>query len=212
MKAGDVSGGQTSSRESWLSAPLSDPNAALWASITPPANPDIVTLVRRRAAAFSLDLLAQRLFLRFPERFASRATARIAILSAAVAAGAALGSAGYLSLKSQLSAPVAATEARVASATSGDAATPRSEPARRGQTQLAAPAHDAVSPAATTLAATAPSRAPEQIVQPLRVAPAAADEADPSVSSAKAKRGAAKKRTKAAARRAAKRRARAALD
>jgi len=212
MKAGDVSGGQTSSRESWLSAPLSDPNAALWASITPPANRDIVTLVRRRAAAFSLDLLAQRLFLRFPERFASRATARIAILSAAVAAGAALGSAGYLSLKSQLSAPVAATAAVVASAREGVATTPGSEPARRGQTQLAAPAHDAVSPAATTLAATAPSRAPEQIVQPLRAAPAAADETDPSVTSPKAKRGAAKKRTKAAARRAAKRRARAALD
>ncbi|HTV22389.1 MAG TPA: hypothetical protein VMG12_27060, partial [Polyangiaceae bacterium] len=79
MKAGEGSG-QTSSRESWLSAPLSDPNAALWASITPPANPNLATIVRRRAASFSLDLLAQRLYLRFPTAFASRATARVAIL------------------------------------------------------------------------------------------------------------------------------------
>jgi len=99
MNAGDVSGVRTSSQETWLSTRLSDPNAALWASITPPANPTLKTIVRRRAAAFSLDLLAQRLHLRFPETFSSRSIARFGILGAAVAFGAVVGSIGYLALQ-----------------------------------------------------------------------------------------------------------------
>jgi hypothetical protein len=98
MKAGDVSGGRSSSRETWLSAPLSDPNAALWASISPPANRDIPTLVRRRAAAFSLELLAHRLHLRLPALFSSRASARTGILGAAMAFGASVGVIGFLAL------------------------------------------------------------------------------------------------------------------
>jgi hypothetical protein len=98
MKAGDVSGGRSSSRETWLSAPLSDPNAALWASISPPANRDIPTVVRRRAAAFSLDLLAHRLHLRLPAYFSSRASARTGILGAAMVFGASVGVIGFLAL------------------------------------------------------------------------------------------------------------------
>jgi hypothetical protein len=96
MNAGDVSGVRTSSQETWLSTRLSDPNAALWASITPPADPTLKTIVRRRAAAFSLDLLAQRLHLRFPETFSSRSRARFGILGAAMAFGVGVGLIGYL--------------------------------------------------------------------------------------------------------------------
>jgi hypothetical protein len=99
MNAGDVSGVHVSSQETWLSTRLSDPNAALWASITPPANPTLTTMVRRRAAAFSLDLLAQRLHLRFPDTFSSRPIARFSILGAAMAFGASVGLIGYLSLQ-----------------------------------------------------------------------------------------------------------------
>jgi len=202
MKAGDVSGGHTSSRESWLSARLGDPNAALWASITPPANPDLATLVRRRAAAFSLDLLAQRLYLRFPAHFSSRSTARIVILAATVACGAALGTLGYLALgpqHPQAATPEAASGARVSQA---HTAAP-SAPVRAGETVLAAPAPN---PALTTVAR---STATEQIVQPLTPS---ADATDPNATPAKAKRAATKKRSKASARRATKRRARATAE
>jgi hypothetical protein len=201
MKAGDVSGGQTSSRESWLSARLGDPNAALWASITPPANPDLATLVRRRAAAFSLDLLAQRLYLRFPAYFAARSTARTAILAATAAFGAALGTAGYLALGPAhlpAAAPTAAIEARAAHETVAPSA-----PVRSGETVVAAPAPS------PTLTATARVDATEQSVQPLMPS---ADAADPNATPAKAKRAATKKRSKASARRASKRRVRATAD
>jgi hypothetical protein len=99
MNAGDVSAVRTSSQETWLSARLSDPNAALWASITPPANPTLTTIVRRRAAAFSLDLLAQRLHLRFPETFSSRSIARFGILGVAMAFAAGAGLLGYLTVQ-----------------------------------------------------------------------------------------------------------------
>lgn len=202
MNAGDVSGGHTSSRESWLSARLGDPNAALWASITPPANPNIATIVRRRAAAFSLDLMAQHLYLAFPTFFGSRATARTSILAAAVAFGAALGTLGYLALGPRspgAETPMAASEAREAHATP---AAP-SATLRQGETEIAAAAPSA------TLATTAPSHPSEQLVQPLM---ASADAADPSATSAKAKRSVTKKRSKSATRRASKRRARALVE
>lgn len=208
MKAGDGTGGQISSRESWLSAPLSDPNAALWASITPPANPNLATIVRRRAAAFSLDLLAQRLYLRFPSHFSSRAPARIAILVATAALGAAVGALGYLGFgpsQAEAVAPVAAPEAR---ATPSSVTAP-SAPTRQGQTQMAAPAPG------PALATTAPPAATERLVQPLRAleppAPSA-DSAEASVAPAKAKRAAPRKRSKAGARRASRRRASASAD
>lgn len=202
MNAGDVSGGHTSSRESWLSARLGDPNAALWASITPPANPSIATVVRRRAAAFSLDLMAQRLYLGFPTFFGSRATARTSILAATVAFGAAIGTLGYLALgprAPRAETPIAASEARAAHATP---AAP-SAPLRRGETEIAAAAPS------TTLATAAPSQRNEQLVQALMPS---ADAADPSATSAKARRAVTKKRTKAAMRRASKRRTRALVE
>lgn len=202
MKAGDVYAGHTSSRESWLSARLGDPNAALWASITPPANPNLATIVRRRAAAFSLDLLAQRLYLRFPAYLSSRATARSAILAATVALGAALGTAGYLALGPQR--PPAATQvaASPARAAQAPAAAP-SVAVRAGETVLAA---GAPSPALTTVAR---SDTTEQIVRPVRPS---ADATDPNTAPPKAKRAATKKRSKASVRRPSKRRARATTD
>lgn len=114
MKAGDT-GGRTSSPETWLSTPLSDPNAALWASISPPANTDIPTLIRRRAAAFSLDLLAHRLHLRFPAHFSSRSSARTGILGAAVAFGASVGVIGFLAFGAWQGEASEPSEAREAS-------------------------------------------------------------------------------------------------
>jgi hypothetical protein len=202
MKAGDVYAGHTSSRESWLSARLGDPNAALWASITPPANPNLATIVRRRAAAFSLDLLAQRLYLRFPAYVSSRSTARTAILAATVALGAALGTAGYLAFGPERPQAVAHGAASEASAAQAPTAAP-SVAARGGETVLAAAAP---SPALTT---TARSNTTEPIARPLLPS---ADATDPNSAPPKAKRAATKKRTKASVRRPSKRRARATAD
>jgi hypothetical protein len=200
MKAGDVYAGHTSSRESWLSARLGDPNAALWASITPPANPNLATIVRRRAAAFSLDLLAQHLYLRFPAHLSSRSTARTVILAATVALGAALGTAGYLALGPERPQTVAHGAASAASAAQAPAAAP-SVAARAGETVLAVAAP---SPALTT---TARSNTTEQIARPLLPT---ADATDPKIAPPKAKPATAnKKRSKASVRRSSKRRARA---
>jgi hypothetical protein len=225
MKAGDGSGGPTTSRETWLSAPLSDPNAALWASITPPANPNLATIIRRRAAAFSLDLLAHHLYRRFPAHFSSRANARTAIIAATVAFGAALGIVGY----SVLAPPadtghVAGAAARATSAdataaddtAADDTAAPddaahdtaqpntaglhpalANAPDRAGETELAAPAR---APAATRAA----DAIEGQLVQPLRSSAVA--EA-PNAPAAKAKRAAtSKKRSAPTSRRASRRR------
>lgn len=218
MKAGEVNVGQSSSRESWLSAPLSDPNATLWASISPPADPDLATRVRRRAAAFSLDLLAQRLFLRFPGWFSSRATARTAILSAAAAAGAALGAAAYLGLQEPVAQPAPAS---AASADAASVEAPPNAPPRQGHTELAevkrgasAPAATALAAttlAATTLAATAPAKSASSAAEPLAdpTAPKrAALSSERRVAPVKARSGT-KKRMTGGARRIGKRRARA---
>lgn len=111
-----------------MSTPLSDPNAALWASITPPANPTLKTMVRRRAAAFSLDLLAQLLHLRFPETFRSRATARFGILGAALALGTGVGALGYFTLLPPTDAGSTGERARasIAADASSDAVLPAS--------------------------------------------------------------------------------------
>jgi hypothetical protein len=101
MKSGHVPGVHTStSRETWLSTPLSDSNACLWASIAPPANPTLTTAIRRRAVAFSLDMLSYKLQRRFPGTFSTRSTARGGILAAALAFGAGLATVGYLALAS----------------------------------------------------------------------------------------------------------------
>jgi hypothetical protein len=92
-------------------ASYDDPNAALWASITPPSDPTLSTKVRRRAAAFSPDVLAHRLRLAMPGIFPSHATAFYAVLCGAMTLGASVGLLGFAAadaLKSESSAVMAA--------------------------------------------------------------------------------------------------------
>jgi hypothetical protein len=190
------------SRESWLSTPLSDPNAGLWASITPPANPDLATIIRRRAAAFSLDFLAYHLHRRFPTQFSSRATARTTIIAATVALGAAFGIVVYSALAPAGDASPAASAADPALP---DPAPPNA-PTRRGETELAAPTR-AASPALD--ATRAPDTSEQQRIQPLRASPVADATKAPT---AKAKRAVTRKKRNLPARRAHERRASTSAD
>jgi hypothetical protein len=157
MKAGDVSGGRSSSRETWLSSPLSDPNAALWASITPPANRDIPTLVRRRVAGYSLDSLAHRLHLHLPAYFSSRSSARTGILGAAMALGATVGVIGLLALGAWQSNASESDEALEASAV--EAQHPAAEPAPQPVTPRTPLARQGASVHDATTTASIPSGA-----------------------------------------------------
>jgi hypothetical protein len=201
MKAGDVSGVRTSSQETWLSTPLSDPNAALWASITPPANPTLTMLVRRRAAAFSFDLLAQRLHLRFPETFASRATARLGMLGALLTVALGVGLLGYLA---STPANFLATLQRV----HAHGAAPTAELRSASSTRFVRLGETAVEPVAPrqaiTLTATAADAPTERVIAPLTARAALIDaDIDTKAKPVKAKSAAAK-RTKSSARRATK--------
>jgi hypothetical protein len=180
MKAGEQRAGRTASQETWQSAPLTDNNAALWASITPPADPSLQTLIRRRVESLSVDLLAQRLWLRFPKYFSSRETAQRTVLGTAFALGAGLGLAGYLALTALTAepSPVAdsdAAPARTAKAqVSARASAPRTGAEVAGDGTRAADARASgragAAPAMTgaaTLAATVAPAEPEQAVQAL---------------------------------------------
>lgn len=79
-------------------APYDDPNAALWASITPPSDPTFETKVRRRVDALSPDMLAHRLRLALPGIFASHATAFYTVLGGAMALGASVGLLAFAAL------------------------------------------------------------------------------------------------------------------
>jgi hypothetical protein len=114
-----------------------DPNAALWASITPAVEPPLSTKVRRRVAALSPDMLAHRLRLALPGIFRSHETAFYAVLGGAMALGASVGLLGFAAadaLKTQSSA-VVASPAVVAA----PEATASAEPARPGQVVREAP-------------------------------------------------------------------------
>jgi hypothetical protein len=216
MKAGEQRAGRTASQETWQSAPLTDNNAALWASITPPADPSLQTLIRRRIEALSLDLLAQRLWLRFPGYFSSRATAQRSILGAAFALGAGLGLAGYLAVTALTAdpAPVAdsgAAPARTAKAQVSTRAASASRTAAEGEgarmadsraTEARAGGHVGASLAgmtgAATLAATVAPSEPEQAVQALTPSDSL-DEPQPTHHKAK-RASATKKKAKAKAR------------
>jgi hypothetical protein len=180
---------------------VTDPNAALWASITPPANPSLQTLVRRRIESFSLELLAQRLFLSYPSVFRSRISAQNGILAGVVAAGAGVGLLGYMAIGALLDdgeaervASGAARAAHVTAERPAAAALPaaavvaaprRGEPLRASDTP--------------TLAATAQTTSTEQAVQALAPSP----ELDDDVAPTKAKRATVskhKKKSKAKAR------------
>jgi len=201
MNAGDVKAGRTSSEE-WLTAPSADPNAALWASITPPPSPNLATLIRRRLAALSPDLLAQRLYTGFPQHFSSPLAASRAVLAGVTALGAGVGLAAYLVAGAWLGEPAetaASDTAQVsASATAGartgvttdmgDGAGPAvpeaGDPARSAQNALAdAPAAALANGAALTNTA---ALEPEQLVQTLQ--PSAADNERRQLTSSKAKK------------------------
>jgi hypothetical protein len=209
MKAGEQRAGRTASQETWQSAPLTDNNAALWASITPPADPSLQTLIRRRVATLSVDLLAQRLWLRFPRYFSSRATAQRTVLGAAFALGAGLGLAGYLAVTALTAepSPVADSDtapARTAKAqVSTHASAPRTgaeavgDGTRAGDVRASGRAGAALAmTGAATLAATVAPAEPEQAVQALTPSDDSLDE--PQQAHHKAKRASAtKKKAKA---------------
>jgi hypothetical protein len=217
MKSGDVSGVRTSSQESWLSTPLSDPNAALWASITPPANPTLETLIRRRARAFSLDLLAHRLHLRFPEYFSSRSRAFAAMVGSALTLSAGVGALGYFLLvepnadsatEQDLAGEVSSPEEVQASADLPSTPAARNATTTTSLVRLGETAVESVTPnRAVILGAQAAPDALERRVLSLsppplaeRITPPAASKAEAS----KAKRAAWKKKARGGARRAAK--------
>jgi hypothetical protein len=202
MKAGDVSAVRTSSRETWLSTPLSDPNAALWASITPPANPTLALEIRRRAAPYSFDMLAHRLYRRFPDTFASRGSARVGILGAVLAFVAGLGALGYLELGSSHRLETtrrAHAPAQVLSPAPHGATSTRL--VRLGETRVE---HDA-NRAPNLVSTVAPART-AQAIHPLQpaVAPADAvrDTLATNTTAPQAKRAVAKKKIKSTPRRA----------
>jgi len=101
-------------------APYDDPNAALWASITPAHDPTLSTKVRRRVGAFSPDVLAHRLRLAMPGIFPSHNIAFYAVLAGAMTLGATVGLLGFaaadaLKSESSIVTTAAASEARAES-------------------------------------------------------------------------------------------------
>jgi hypothetical protein len=199
MNAGDVKAGRPSAEE-WLSSPSNDPNAALWASITPPPSPSLSTLLGRRLAALAPDLLAQRLHLRFPQHFASRQAAGRTILGSVAALGASVGLVGYLVVGALLGGPAdgagvsAAGEPAAARAGSEPMiAAERSDATERERLAEAAPSDAAQlrlgqtvadAPAQTLTATAAPGL--EQAMQALQ--PSAEPEAVPRSAASKVKK------------------------
>jgi len=196
MNAPEERAGRSVSQESWQAAPVTDPNAALWASITPPANPSLQTLVRRRIESFSLELLAQRLFLSYPSIFRSRISAQNGILAGVVALGAGVGLLGYFGLGALLEdaeqTELAAGAVRAAHVTAEHA--PAALPAAMAAAVMATPRRGEALRASDTptLAATAQATSTEQAVQALE--PSA--ELDDEVAPPKAKRATASKHKK----------------
>jgi hypothetical protein len=209
MNAGDVKAGRPSSEESWLSTPSTDPNAALWASITPPPSPTLGTSLRRRVAALAPDLLAQRLHLALPQYFSSRWVAGRALLGAATALGAGVGLAAYIVAGSFLGG--APEEAGTASARSGAtvnagvavaaAAERQAEPVPQPDTGSTPALRSAQTPASnepTQALANTAAMAPEQLVQALQ--PSDTFDEQPRATTSKVKkRSHAKKRVKSRA-------------
>lgn len=82
MQTGELSRGPASSRASWSTAnSLIDQNAALWASLRPPARPSWPVLVRQRVSELSLAAVGERLSV-LPRWFDSRQAAQRWLLSA----------------------------------------------------------------------------------------------------------------------------------
>jgi hypothetical protein len=205
MNAGDVKAGRPSSEESWLTTPSTDPNAALWASITPPPSPTLTTTIRRRLATLAPDLLAQRLHLAFPQYFSSRVAAGRALLGAAAALGAGMGLVAYVVAGSVLgSAP---EEANTAAARSGAtvntgvelaAAADQAEPVIEPVPGNTAEPRTAQAAQPDQAFANTAAMAPEQLVQALQPSDALEDQPRSAGSKVK-KRAHAKKRVKSRA-------------
>ena len=212
MNAPEEPAGRSVSQESWQAAPVTDPNAALWASITPPANPSLQTLVRRRVESFSLELLAHRLFLRYPSVFRSRSSAQNSILAGVVALGAGAGLLGYFAIGALLDdgeAERVATGAARAAHVTAEPSTVAALPAATAAALVGAPRHGESSRAndTQTLAATARATSTEQTVQALEASPALDDDVAPTKAKrAKASKHKKKRLAKARARRSADRR------
>jgi hypothetical protein len=214
MRAGHVPVVHTSSsQETWLSTPLTDPNARLWASISPPANPTITTVISRRAAGFSLDMLAYHLHRRFPETFSSRSSAGYGIVGASMVLGAWLGVLGYLMLASSnplapphsAHSPASVVTQLVAARSASHPGAPTTSPApastglvRLGETAVEQPVARRQAP---TLAATLPPSATEQAS--VALTPRALTHANSATAAAKAKHAVSKNKSMASARRAA---------
>lgn len=111
MNVRDANAGAPPSRNELYAATVNDPNAALWASITPTSDPSLSTKVRRRAAAFSPDMLAHRLRLALPRIFVSHAIAFYAVLGGAMVLGASVGLVGFAAADALTSETSSASEA-----------------------------------------------------------------------------------------------------
>lgn len=182
--------------------PYDDPNAALWASITPPSDPTLSTKVRRRVGAFSPDALAHRLRLTFPGIFPSHNTAFYAVLAGAMTLGATVGLLGFAvadALKSESSTvaatPSSSTRAESAGTSRVHRETPslRPAPSETSQRSSAASLGSAAS-AQQTLTTVTPPPALDDVETP---APPRAkrQHATSKVTKKKAKRAHVKKRT-----------------
>ena len=79
---GELPSGPASSHAAWSANSLSDQNAALWASLRPPARPSWPVLVRQRVSELSLGAVGERLHHGLPRWFGSRQTAQRWLLSA----------------------------------------------------------------------------------------------------------------------------------
>ena len=90
---GELPSGPASSHGAWSANSLIDQNAALWASLRPPARPSWPVLVRQRVSELSLVAVGERLHHGLPRWFGSRQTAQRWLLSATggIALGLALG-------------------------------------------------------------------------------------------------------------------------
>lgn len=100
MHPGEHPSGPASSHATWSAAnSLIDQNAALWASLRPPARPSWPVLVRQRVSELSLAAVGERLHVGLPRWFGTRQNAQRWLLSATagIVLGLGLGVAGRFS-------------------------------------------------------------------------------------------------------------------
>jgi hypothetical protein len=165
-----VNAGASPSRNALYSATVSDPNAALWASITPPSDSSLSTKVRRGVSAFSPDLLAHRLRLAFPGIFASHGMAFYAVLAGAMALGASVGLIGFAAadaLRAQSSTSVAAASSAEPAARRVVRETPSLRPAvAEVSARPSVTVPDSASPPVQTLTMTSPGGIDDAVDSP----------------------------------------------